>query len=220
MFSIDMNKYRIIDISYLVIPGEDEDRPFEMQRELLPDDSFKHRITNTHTHVGTHVELSAHFYEGGDSVESYDLKHFFGRGIMVTVDLPGNQRYIPLDHIRDQVDDLIQADDIVVFRNRNEPDDPRTYFDQATKNIFASEVAEYLRDKKIKMVILGRNISMGNKEEGRLFHDILMGSGVLLLEFVDNLFAIERKSFFVMTLPVLIQGLDSAWCRAVVIEDK
>ena len=220
MFKIDTDRYRLIDISYLVIPGEDSDRPFEMKRELLADDSFKHTITNTHTHVGTHVELAAHFYEGGDSVESYDLGRFFGRGIMVTVDLPADERTISLGHVSDQIDDLIQAEDIVVFRNAREPRNPRTYFDPDTKNIISAEVAEYLRDHKIKMVILGKNVSMGNKEEGRLFHDILMGSGVLLVEFVDNLFAVSNRSFFVMSLPVLVKGLDSAWCRAVVIEDK
>ena len=221
MFIIDTDKYNVIDISYLVIPGENPDRPFEIRKGILADDSIKHDITNTHTHVGTHIEMGSHFYEGGRSVEAYELTRFFGRGVMVTIDLGEGSKHIPLDHVKDQIDSLLKEGDTVVFRNLREPKDPRTYFDLKNKKFISHPVAEYLRDRGIKMAVMGRNISVGaDVEEGRGFHDILMGSGVLLLETVGNLFAVKKSEFFVMALPILVKGLDSSWARAVIIEDK
>ena len=40
----DLEKYEIIDISYTVIPGEDPDRPFAIQKALLQDLTFRYDI--------------------------------------------------------------------------------------------------------------------------------------------------------------------------------
>ena len=53
MFTIDLSAYRIVDLSYEVIPPGTEDRPFQIQRGLLADNAYKYDILKTHTHVGT-----------------------------------------------------------------------------------------------------------------------------------------------------------------------
>lgn len=53
---------------------------------------------------------------------------------------------------------------------------------------------------------LGRNI-----EEGRALHDIFMGSGGTLVEFLDNLDQIRRPEFFFMALPFKARRVDSSW---------
>jgi len=63
-FHIDEAKYRIVDLSTRIAPPGTEDRPFRVERGRLADDSFKHDVS-THTHVGTHIESPAHFFEGG-----------------------------------------------------------------------------------------------------------------------------------------------------------
>ena len=85
MFTIDSDKYSIIDISYTVVPGEDVDRPFAIQKALLQDKTFRYDILKTHSHVGTHVEVAAHFYEGGKSITDYSLETFYGSGILFSV---------------------------------------------------------------------------------------------------------------------------------------
>ena len=70
------------------------------------------------------------------------------------------------------------------------------------------------------MIALGTNVSLGDGiEMQRLFHDIVIENTVLL-ENLDNLSKISKKTFFVMACPILVKGLDSGWCRAVVIEEK
>ena len=73
MFNLE--EYEIIDISYTVVPGENPDRPFAIQKALLDDKTFRYDILKTHSHVGTHVEVGAHFYEDGKTVsESEEIQ--------------------------------------------------------------------------------------------------------------------------------------------------
>ncbi|MGB9594732.1 MAG: cyclase family protein, partial [Candidatus Poribacteria bacterium] len=85
MFDIDLSKYRIIDLSYEVIPPGSEDRPFVIERGYLADMAYKYDVTKTHSHVGTHVETPAHFFDGGKDVVDLPLTTFFGRGILLDI---------------------------------------------------------------------------------------------------------------------------------------
>ena len=57
-------------------------------------------------------------------------------------------------------------------------------------------------------------------DETRQFHDILMSQDVNFVEFVDNLDKITKERFYVMALPYKVKGLDSSFCRAIVIQEK
>ena len=65
VFSIDPDRYRIVDLSYLVVPPGTRERPYVVQRGRLADQAYKFDIVRTHTHVGTHVETPAHFFPDG-----------------------------------------------------------------------------------------------------------------------------------------------------------
>ena len=212
MFQIDESKYRVIDISAKVELGQGGDRPFEAKRSYLADMSYKFDITNTHTHVGTHVETAAHFFDDGASVDEYPLSAFYGRGVLLHVDLHGH-KCIDADYIREQIGDILRDGDIVVCRNARA--------DGATeKRWFTEDAAEYLRDRNAKMLVLGPNVGLGDSvESGRRFHGILMPK-TTFLEIVENVEQISRTEFFVMALPFLVKGSDSGWCRAIVIEDR
>ncbi len=212
MFNIDMSKHRVVDISLPIVPGADTDRPFEVRRGYLADGAYKYDITNTHTHVGTHVESSSHFYDDGKSIDQYQLEAFYGRGVLLHIDLNG-EKHVTADYVERAIGDRLRENDIVVCRNASNGD-PKG------KRFISEEAALYLKHKKAKMVVLGPNVSMGETvEEGRRIHDVLMRE-TTFLELVSNLEQITKPEFFVMALPILVKGLDSSWCRAVVIEEK
>ncbi len=85
MFTTDSDKYKIIDIARTVVPGEDAERPFAIQKALLQDKTFRYDVLKTHSHVGTHVEVGAHFYKGGKSITDYPLEVFYGPGILFLI---------------------------------------------------------------------------------------------------------------------------------------
>jgi len=213
MFQVDPNRHRVIDISFLVVSGAIPDRPFDMERGLLADGAYKMDVTNTHTHVGTHVEGSAHFFDDGDSIEKYPLDAFYGRGVLLHVDLPDDELWADANYVRGQIGPLLRGGDIVVVRHAQS--ERRDCMKHLTE-----DAAIYFRDQGVKMIVLGDNVGFGETvEQGRRFHEILMRR-TTFLEIVRNLEEIQKETFFVMALPVLIQGVDSSWCRAVVIEER
>jgi len=76
VFNIDLSRYRVVDLSYLVEPNAGGDRPFVVRQGRLADNAFKYDVLDTHTHVGTHVESPAHFFENGKDIAGLPLDAF------------------------------------------------------------------------------------------------------------------------------------------------
>jgi arylformamidase len=206
MFDIDLTKYILLDLSKEVIPPGTEDRPFKVEKGFLSDGAYKHDIW-THSHVGTHIEASSHFYDDGKDINEYPLESFFGRAILLDAD-PG---VIDTKVIEELIGDIIREQDIVICRNKSVG---------SGYPYLTAESARWLADKKIKMLGIDTNFKLGRDvEEGRLIHDILMSKGVTFIEFLDNLHLISKREFFFMALPYKVK-MDSSWTRAIAIEER
>ena len=116
MFDIDLDKYRIVDLSMEVVPPGTVDRPFEIERGYLVDRTFVHKII-THSHVGTHIESPAHFYDGGMDLTGYPLTTFMGRAVLLDIDEASSRKAITPDYLEASLGDIMQKGDIVVVRN-------------------------------------------------------------------------------------------------------
>jgi len=211
--------YKIIDIAHTVVPGEDVDRPFAIQRALLQDKTFRYDILKAHSHVGTHVEVAAHFYEGGKSITDYPLETFYGPGILFSV----KEMKVTDKTCERVIGKEVREGDIVVIRNDTgiKLSKQEVYLEGDSKlPTLTPEAAKWLAKKKVKMLVLD-SIRLGeDTEETRKFHDILMSKGAVFVEIVDNLDKITKSRFFVMALPYKVKGLDSSFCRAIVVEEK
>lgn len=212
VFSIDPEKYRVVDLSYLVVPPGTPERPFVIQRGRLGDNAYKFDILRSHTHVGTHVETPAHFYPGGKDATELPLDTFYGRAVLLDVPDAAAACEIGLAYLDRAIGELIQHRDIVICRNS----DPRP----GPYPCLTPEAAIWLRDREVKMVGIGAHFSLGATiTAARAFHDILMAQDACLVEFLDNLQELRRPIFFFMALPFKCAQIDSAWARAVAIEE-
>ena len=211
--------YEIVDISYTIIPGENPDRPFAIQKALLQDKTYRYDILKTHSHVGTHVEVGAHFYENGKTITDYPLNHFHGPGILFSV----KDKLITEKTCKDSLEKNIKNGDIIVIRNDTgiKLTKQQLYIgDKGELPKLTPESARWMVKFKPKLLVLD-NIRLGNDvEEIREFHDILMSKDVCFVEIVDNLDKITQDRFYVMSLPIKIQNLDSSFCRAIIIQKK
>jgi len=206
MFDIDLTKYKILDLSKEIIPPGTEDRPFRVEKSFLSDRTYKHDVW-THSHVGTHIEASSHFYDDGKDINEYPLEAFFGRAILLDAE-PG---IIDARAIENLIGDIIKEQDIVICRNKKIG---------SGYPYLIPESADWLAKKKIKMLGIDTNFKLGRDvEEGRLIHDILMSKGVTFIEFLDNLHLISKRVFFFIALPYRVK-MDSSWTRAIAIEER
>jgi len=217
MFDIDLEKYRVVDISYEVVPPGSDDRPFVIERGLLADRAYKHDVTNTHSHVGTHVEAPAHFYDGGKDVTELPLTTYFGRAILLEIDDAQENLAILPPFLEKAIGDIIQEGDIIICRNN----DAESLKGNRPKPHLTPEAAQWFRDHKIKMLGIDNNVRLSDGiPAGRKLHDILMSDDVVLIEWLDNLDQLKKRVFFLMCLPYKVKIMDSSWCRAIAIEDK
>ena len=217
MFDIDMEKYRIVDISYEVVPPGSEDRPFVIERGLLADRAYKHDVTKTHSHVGTHVETPAHFYDGGKDVTELPLTTYFGRAILLEIDDAEENLAIMPDFLEKAIGDIIRKEDIIICRNNDE----ESLKGNRPKPHLTPEVAQWFRDHRIKMLGIDNNVGLSKDvPSGRELHDILMSDDVALIEWLDNLDQLKKREFFLMALPFKVKIMDSSWARVIAIEER
>jgi len=216
---INMQDFEIIDISHTVIPGEDPDRPFAIQKALLQDLTYRYDILKSHSHVGTHVEVGAHFYEEGKTITEYSLDRFHGPGILFSV----KNMVVTEDICKRELQNEIQEGDIIVIRNDTgiKLTKRQMYMgDDSGLPLISLEAARWLAKHNPKLLVLDFIRLGSNIEETREFHDILMSKDVNFVEIVENLDKITQKRFYVMALPIKFQHLDSSFCRAIVIQKK
>lgn len=213
VFSIELERYRIVDLSYLVVPPGTRDRPFVMQRGRLADQAYKFDVIRTHSHVGTHVETPAHFFPEGKDVSHLPLDAFFGRAVLLDVPDAAAAEEIDGAYLDAAIGDILQPGDILICRNSD--------LEADATPAFTPEAAVWLRDKQIKMLGIDEHFALGaTMTASRALHDILMRRDICLIEFLDNLAELRRREFFFMALPARIAQIDSAPARAIAIEER
>jgi kynurenine formamidase len=215
MFNIDLSKYRIVDLSYEVVPPGSADRPFVIERGYLADMAYKYDVTKTHSHVGTHVETPAHFFDGGKDVVDLPLTTFFGRGILLDIDKVG-ETAITAEVAEKAIGDIIKDGDIVIPRNC----DQESLKGNKPKPYLTPESAKWLKDHNIKMLGIDNNVGLSKDiPTGRELHAILMGANIPIIEWLDNLDQLKKREFYIMALPFKVRTMDSSWARVIAIED-
>lgn len=216
VFSVDWTRYRLVDLSYEVIPGASSDRYFEIERGLLADEAYMHHV-RTHTHVGTHVEVDAHFYDGGRDVTGYAPERFMGRGLLLNIADVQAMPLVTAEVIEAQLGELVGDGDIVICRNS----DPASLAGERPLPSLTPEAAEWIAARHAKMVGIDTHFRLGvDVPHGRRLHDILMSADVTLVEFLANLEQLNRPEFYFMALPFKCRTIDSGWARAVAIEER
>lgn len=216
MFNIDLNKYKLIDLSLEVVPGQTiPGRPFEVQEGRLGDGTRKTDITNTHTHVGTHIESPFHFYVNDTKMRKtctdYPLEKFMGPATMLKGVVQGGGELVTVDYVREQLEP--RRGQFRILYVRNDTDLRPLRFDIECVSYFASlDLDLFAFDSTIEF---GQGLA-----DGQRFHDELMTKDVLLIEFPDNGAAIDKDSFYLFAVPLRIKNIDSSWCRMFAVVEK
>ncbi|MCD6520241.1 MAG: cyclase family protein [Anaerolineae bacterium] len=215
-FQIDWRRYRVIDLSYEVVPGASKERYFEIERDLLPDKAFMHHV-RTHTHVGTHVEMGAHFFEGGPDAASYPLDRFMGRALLLDVPDVSKAPIVTSEYLDEMLGERNLPGDIIICRNS----DPLSLRGERPLPSLSPGAAQWFANHEVKMIGIDTHFRLGQDvEQGRALHHIFMLAGGVIVEFLDHLDEISQPEFFFMALPFKARAIDSAWARAIAIEER
>ena len=228
-----MRVKKIYELSHRVISDKEEYRMDIDSRQVegweqfskyprLPEHHYLISEVTFCTHIGTHVELPFHHDVDGLDASDFPAGKLVGETIVLDISKYGNNEEIPLDELKEIAADRIQPGDIVFFYTGL---DINYYTDkQHNRPYFATEAIDWLVNKTgIKLMGVdtsGHEIRHkdGSPVVGQPNHELLLSSGVPLIEYLTNLKPIVDKRVWTFTLPVRIVGLESFPVRVIAVE--
>jgi arylformamidase len=224
---------RLVDLSHTIVPGQEEYRLDVDTRftELWPTFAKYQRLNDAwyiisevtlNTHVGTHIEFPYHHRQDGLDAAEFPLEGLVGEAVVVDISPWGNNQKIELAGLQHSAAGLLQPGDIAYFY---------TGFDryyrtpqQHYRPWFATEAIQWLVEE-MGLKVMGVDTSGieirnpdGSASLGQPNHELLLGAGIPLLEYLANLDAFLNQRFMTFILPVKIAGLEAFPVRVIGVE--
>lgn len=173
------------------------------------------------THTGTHCDAPRHFIQGGQTIDSIPLDVLIGPALVADFSRSQPSQVIEVADFEEQFGSASPQRVLMRFDWSEQWGRMRYYRDHP----FISETAaQWLVDKGVRL--LGMDTPMpdnpkngyGSKLDSPI-HKILLGRGVILVEYLCNLKELTRRDVELIVLPLKIQDGDGAPARCVAIEE-
>jgi arylformamidase len=212
--SEEIRKYRIIDLTQKIVPGQAKG-PLDTGRRIMeitpfhyPPGELMHRI-QMESHIGTHVETPLHwvsvrYKRDGMDVSQIPADAFIGDTVLLDLSaFTKRQAILPKDFQTAGV----KAGHIVVIGNSSYTGQDRPYF--------SYDAAEWLAGSGVKVVGIDNTVYPEDPKVGtknlELYHthDFLLSNDIPLIEGLINLDKIGKKQFFLIGTVVPIAGLEA-----------
>jgi arylformamidase len=228
-----MKTKRIVDLSHTVYPGREEYRLEVDTRftEQWPAFAKYPRLNNAwyilsevsmSTHVGTHIEFPYHHRQDGLDAAAFPLESLIGDAVVIDISTWGQNERISLEDLKRVASDHLQPGDIAFFYTGFD----RYYHtaQQHDRPWFDTEAIRWLVEEA-RIKVLGIDTSGievraldGSATLGQPNHELLLGAGIPLVEYLANLGEFLNQRFSAFILPVKIAGLEAFPVRVVGIQ--
>ena len=173
------------------------------------------------THTGTHIDAPRHFIPGGDTVDKLPLEQLVGPASVLDLTAFGAGMEVGVSDLERILGDR-PATRVLMRFDWDRTLGTMTYYNDSP--FLTEEAAQWLVDRGCRL--LGMDTAMpDNPKHGRNGpkdcpnHKILLGNGVVLLEYMVNLSAIDQSEVYLVVAPLKIRDGDGAPARAFAILD-
>ena len=163
------------------------------------------------THTGTHIDAPAHFLRGNTTIDEVPLDTFIGPVRIIEIK----------DEVSIKVEELepynIQPGERILFKTKNSSWVYDTDEFVTGYVYFANETAQYLADKKVRLVGIDY-ITVGgfeDREGNRVVHRTFLKNGISILEMI-NLSGVEPGEYDINAVPIRMEKGDAGPCRAII----
>lgn len=204
---------KIIDVTMAVSPSTrvfpGSPHPSFIPWSTFAAHGYDSEVMHMSTHTGTHVDAPSHFAPGAPAVDRIAPARLVSSAVLVRVRKKAGQT-IDISDIRGA--DIREGDAVVLATGWEKHYDNDDYM---TRNPgLSGEAARYLVEKKVNAVAIdGPSIDPGH--DGRFTaHNALLPAGVIVIENLCNLDAIEKERFTLVAAPLKLQGASGSPVRA------
>lgn len=212
-----MRGKRIIDLTHIMIPGQ-EQYGLEVKQRNPRDAATGDIMCDVFmwSHVGTHVEVPLHFYRDGKDTASLPLDLFMGPAIRLDFRHKQVNEPITIDDFK-AAGDIQIGEHVMMWQGR----DGQYRTDASHQRPYVTEEAAawLLEDRKVRL--LGTD-SSGFEVRGVAHHPNhtrWFAHDAAVLECLRNLGEIRQQHFYLIALPLPVRGLDACPVRAIAVED-
>ena len=208
---------RIIDLTLTLTDGM---RGVEFKSaRALEKDGWNATTLGLYSHCGTHMDAPPHFGVPGETIDMISLDKCMGPAWLVDLSGIEPRLLIMVSHLGGVAEKLQPGESLLIrtdwSRYVNEP----RYRDELPR--VSLELAEWCVDRKVRMLgVEPPSVAdVNNAEELTSIHKTLFAGGVIVVEGLANLEAINKKRFTFMAFPLKIAAGDGAPVRALAIEE-
>lgn len=221
---------RVVDLSHVVIPGQEE---YRLDIDTRPTSGWpqfaQYQTPNLewyiisevtfNTHVGTHIEMPYHHFKDGLDVSEYPLENLVGEACVVDISDWGHNQRIDLEGLKKKTEGLLKPGDIAYFYTGFDKHYRTAH--QHDRPWFSTESIIWLANEA-KIKIMGVDTSGievrnpdGSPSVGQPNHEALLGKGIALVEYLANLGEFLNQRFYTFILPVKVKGAESFPVRVI-----
>lgn len=209
---------RLVDLSVPLTSGmgtfEGTPPVFVTQSHELEQAGYRMSLLVMGNHAGTHLDAPSHFVSDGGGVDTIPLERCFGEAVVCDLSPRPPRDPITVGDLETYAADIGSGSRVLI---RTDWD---LHFGQADYLTdyppLAPDTAAWLADRGVWL--LGVDIPSLHPEYAAPMHETLLGAGVVIVESLANLRALDQQRVLFSSLPLKLPGVDGAPVRAVACE--
>jgi arylformamidase len=187
----------------------------ESTRYTRPDGrrSLNSSVLSIGIHCGTHMDAPFHFFENEISIDQVPLDVCLGKALMIDVRNKLSDGMIELRHFKPQEAKIREIRRIVVQSGWSSKWGTPEFF--SSHPTFTPESAEFLIDCGVRLVAV--DFSSVDRAPYPV-HIAFLSRGIIIVENLTNLAAIQKAEFNLIVVPLKLTGRDGSPVRAIALE--
>jgi kynurenine formamidase len=172
------------------------------------------------THTGTHCDAPRHFIPGGGTIDAVPLDTLIGPAFVVNFSSATKNQEMQVADFEKQLGSRKPERVVMRFDWSRQWGTMAYYTDHA---FISADAAQWLVARGVKLLAMDTPMP-DNPQNGfgdavdSPNHKILLGNGVVLVEYLTNLDQLQQQEIELVVLPLKVVGGDGAPARVVAIE--
>ena len=209
---------RIIDLTWTLTHGT---RGVEFETAtVLSKDGWNSRILHLYSHAGTHMDAPIHFEVSNETIDGISLERCIGPAWVIDAEDVQPRGLITGAHIGSVAERFTPGESLLIktgWSSRVSQPEYRSVLPR-----ISMELAEWCAQHRVKMLGVEQPAvaDVNNLEEITSVHRVLLEAGIVIVEGLTNLHAIEKERVIFMAFPLKISGGDGSPVRALAIEEE